>query len=190
MPAGVWQGHLAKYVEDLALGHDLEGGPTTETNLPKVLQRLLNFAVGLEFRDDAAAYNRASHPARRNEGSAADSVEDPEVLKAIAEIGAALQLPDGTSPTETLQAARTLVAASLTPEAMAKTGKVQRFNPHTFSLGFSTGDKSVDRAATVLRLLYIDDLRALQTQVNDIVSTLQDFTANPKTDSKLGKVGR
>jgi len=181
----VWQGHLAKYIDDLALGHDLEGGAATEANLPKVLQRLLNFAVGLEFRDDAAAYNRGS----RDEGSAAENV-DPEVLKAITGIGAALQLPEGTTATETLQAARALVAASLTPEAMAKKGKVQRFNPQTFSLGFTTGDKSVDRAATVLRLLYIDDLRSLQTQVNEIVSTLQDFTANPKTDSKLGKVGR
>jgi len=59
-----------------------------------------------------------------------------------------------------------------------------------FALGFQTGDKQLDRGATVLRLLYIDDLRTLQTQVNEIVATLQDFTANPKTDSKLGKVGR
>ena len=156
-----------------------------------VLQRLLNFAVGLEFRDDAAAYNRGARQMQKRQGGGSANLEDVEVQAALSAMRSALQLPEDTLAMETLQAARALVAASLTPEAVSKKGaRVQKFDPKTFSLGFSTGDKQVDKAATVLRLLYIDDLRTLQTQVNDIVATLQDFTANPKTDSKLGKVGR
>jgi RLL motif-containing protein 1 len=34
------------------------------------------------------------------------------------------------------------------------------------------------------------DLRELQDAVNDILITVQEFTADPRTDSSLGKVGR
>ena len=59
-----------------------------------------------------------------------------------------------------------------------------------FPLGFSLGSEVVDRAAAILRMLYIADLRELQDAVNDILVTIQEYTANPKTDAALGKVGR
>ena len=59
-----------------------------------------------------------------------------------------------------------------------------------FPLGFSSGDATVDRCATVLRMLYLRDLRELQDGVNGILETAQQYTANPKTDAALGKVGR
>jgi len=58
-----------------------------------------------------------------------------------------------------------------------------------FPLGFSTGDALVDRAATLLRLLYIGDLRILQNKVNEIIVNVQEYTANPTTDAALGQVG-
>ena len=54
---------------------------------------------------------------------------------------------------------------------------------------FSTGSEAMDAGSKVLRLLYIDDLRKLQTAVNNVIVKAQAFTANPKTDAKLGKVG-
>mmetsp|Transcript_74925 Transcript_74925/g.124919 ORF Transcript_74925/g.124919 Transcript_74925/m.124919 type:complete len:252 (+) Transcript_74925:10-765(+) len=60
----------------------------------------------------------------------------------------------------------------------------------TFPLGFSSGDSVVDDAARVLRILHVSELRRLQDAVNDIVVCMQEYTANPKTDSRLGKVGR
>jgi len=56
-------------------------------------------------------------------------------------------------------------------------------------LGFEMGDKSMNNAAKVLRLLYIQDLRQLQTAINECIAVTQTVTANPKTDSRLGKVG-
>ena len=50
-----------------------------------------------------------------------------------------------------------------------------------FPLGFTTGDAEVDQAATVLRALYVRDLRELQTQIDDVVEGVQAVTANPKT---------
>ena len=59
-----------------------------------------------------------------------------------------------------------------------------------FPLGFSTGDDEVDRVATVLRILYLSDLRELQNGVNELLVTAQEYTANPVTNAHLGKVGR
>ena len=57
------------------------------------------------------------------------------------------------------------------------------------TLGFSSGDATVDRAAVLLRLLYIADLREMQSQINDVLGALQERTANPRVDSALGRVG-
>jgi RLL motif-containing protein 1 len=56
-------------------------------------------------------------------------------------------------------------------------------------LGFSSVDPLVGRAGRLLRLLYVDDLRRTQRLVNDTISRMQQFTADPKTDSRLGRVG-
>ncbi len=50
--------------------------------------------------------------------------------------------------------------------------------------------QAVSEAAKILRLLYINDLRKLQTQINEAIVSVQTVTANPKTDTRLGKVGR
>lgn len=42
----------------------------------------------------------------------------------------------------------------------------------------------------MLRILYIQDLRDLQTRANELIVAVQNVTANPKTDTKLGKVGK
>lgn len=47
-----------------------------------------------------------------------------------------------------------------------------------------------ERASSVLKLLYLDDQRHLQNRVNEIISSIQSLTANPKTDTRLLKTGR
>lgn len=56
-------------------------------------------------------------------------------------------------------------------------------------LGFDTGDYVMNQALKVMRLLYIHDVRELQTHINECIVAVQNLTANPKTDTKLGKVG-
>lgn len=58
------------------------------------------------------------------------------------------------------------------------------------SQGISTGDKDQDSIAKVMRLFYVADLKDLQVKINHILMTTQHFVANPKTNTKLGKVGR
>lgn len=57
------------------------------------------------------------------------------------------------------------------------------------NLGFDLNDSVLNQAAKVLRLLHVQNLRQLQTQINELIVAVQNVTANPKTDTKLGKVG-
>ena len=50
-------------------------------------------------------------------------------------------------------------------------------------------DYVTQEAAKILRLLHIRELRELQTLANEAIIAVQNLTANPKTDTKLGKVG-
>ena len=50
-------------------------------------------------------------------------------------------------------------------------------------------DYMTQEAAKILRLLHIRELRELQTLANEAIIAVQKLTANPKTDTKLGKVG-
>ena len=54
----------------------------------------------------------------------------------------------------------------------------------------STGDALVERAARVLRLLFLHDLRQSQNLANELMALAQNYTSDPRTESKLGKVGR
>jgi len=51
-------------------------------------------------------------------------------------------------------------------------------------------DYIINEAAKILRLLHIRDLRELQSNINHAIVVVQAIIANPKTDSRLGKVGR
>eukprot|EP00455_Lapot_gusevi_P004193 TRINITY_DN11742_c0_g1_i1.p1 TRINITY_DN11742_c0_g1~~TRINITY_DN11742_c0_g1_i1.p1 ORF type:complete len:301 (-),score=58.53 TRINITY_DN11742_c0_g1_i1:96-998(-) len=57
------------------------------------------------------------------------------------------------------------------------------------TLGFSTTDPLLDQAASTLRLLYVKDLQGLQHQINGVIAFIQDYTAHPKVNAALGKVG-
>lgn len=54
-----------------------------------------------------------------------------------------------------------------------------------FSLDYVT-----DEAMKIVRLLHIRNLRDLQTQINEALVSVQKVTADPKTDQRLGKIGR
>lgn len=54
---------------------------------------------------------------------------------------------------------------------------------------FAFADTDLDDAAKILRLLQIHSVRHLQTTINETIVAVQELTANPKTDTKLGKVG-
>jgi len=56
-------------------------------------------------------------------------------------------------------------------------------------VGFDPGS-SLHPYTVVLRLLHGNELRTLQDRLNIVVAQLQAITADPKTNTRLGKVGR
>ncbi|MCL4128942.1 UNVERIFIED_CONTAM: hypothetical protein GTU68_013652, partial [Idotea baltica] len=93
----------------------------------------------------------------------------------------------------TLKAVSILIRTRLTQDALQNPGLVvHQGKPYPVfesDLGFETGDKELNSAGKALRLMYIHDLRDLQTKINECIVACQTITANPKTDTKLGKVG-
>lgn len=90
----------------------------------------------------------------------------------------------------TVQAVHNIVARRLSRESLAQLREVTvQLSLEDFPLGFETGgtlpyldshvaltrvsDPVLDRAATVLRMLYVNDLRHLQTKINDLIATMQ-----------------
>lgn len=58
------------------------------------------------------------------------------------------------------------------------------------SIFSSFSDATLNEAAQILRLLHIEELRELQTRINEAIVAVQAIIADPKTDHRLGKVGR
>lgn len=96
----------------------------------------------------------------------------------------------GAGADEVARAVADIVEVALESGEEAETEKRKDMRLDELALGFSTGNERTDRVARVLRLLYVRELRALQDRSNEAVSTMQAVTANPKTDSRLGQVGR
>ncbi|KQK76568.1 hypothetical protein AAES_134249 [Amazona aestiva] len=92
-----------------------------------------------------------------------------------------------------LKAIRILVQERLTQDAIAKASQSKEGLPVALEkhiLGFDTGDAVLNEAAQILRLLHIEELRELQTKINEAIVAVQAIIADPKTDHRLGKVGR
>jgi len=53
----------------------------------------------------------------------------------------------------------------------------------------SSTNPIMDKAIKILRFLHIEDLRTLQTTINECIVAVQQVTADPKTDTSIGKVG-
>ena len=59
-----------------------------------------------------------------------------------------------------------------------------------FGDAFLCADKQLDFAAMLLRILYTQELRKLQSLIDGIIVDVQELTSNPRTDSALGRCGR
>lgn len=100
-----------------------------------------------------------------------------------------LKIPHHPDHLLTLSAVAKVVSSKLTPEALkAKPLTGQPF-PITEGNIFKLDDPNMNQACAILTLLQIQGLRKLQTAINETVVSVQEVTADPKTDTKLGKVG-
>lgn len=92
-----------------------------------------------------------------------------------------------------LQAASRIIERKLGKSAEIDPNEKSNIKAVAFSIKdsdkFIFDDKDLDEAAKILRLLQVHNIRIMQTAVNETIVSVQQVTANPKTDTKLGKVG-
>lgn len=178
-----WLPVLHRYLEDLDIAAGLPAPNLLDPEYaPVVVRRLLDRAIGFEYGDSSGELNVAAAV----RAVAEEASDTPELRQAVEELAKVTGVPMGEDLGAALAAIKQVVKQRV---GTAQGSEGKRFDQAQFPLGFSTGDTVLDRAATVLRLVHINQLRELQNSVNDIIRTLQEFTANPKTDTRLGKVG-
>ena len=176
---------------------------------PRALNWLLNYALSLEYRDNATTLNSLKiaddedpkQPPPSSSGQGGRAFRDASaqaIAGMVADLAAGLDMDRGQQGGEDVVA----TLERIEREAASRRGDFSDEDDDeggegtandleaSLPLGFTTGDAKVDAAALVLRSLFIQDLRRLQSTVDETVVRVQEYTANPKTDAKLGKVGR
>jgi len=97
------------------------------------------------------------------------------------------QLPADAVDTDSIAALRCIHTRVCVPEQNADASYL---DIDQLPVGLQIDDPDVKRAAAVLRLLHGIELQQLQVNINQVINELQQLTADPKTDARLGRVGR
>jgi len=96
-------------------------------------------------------------------------------------------LPENAADADTVAALR-CIHVRVCPPAAESSGTP--FDLDRLPIGIPIDDLEVRRAAAVLRVMHGLELQQLQVNINHVINELQCLTADPKTDARLGRVGR
>lgn len=193
-----WPSTFNQYINVLAC-------PVKSDKKAELLEWLLGHAVRLEYEDNIDKFsgqtsedvlkNRQNQPkvvsTNPLDNIDFDSAEFKTGVNTLAQM---LKITPHPNHLITLRAISKLVSQRLSSEAIenpdAVIPKGTHFPFQSVDAGFDLGDANVNNAAKMLRLLFLDDIRNMQTHINECIVAVQNLTANPKTDTSLGKVGR
>ncbi|NXE42732.1 RTRAF protein, partial [Ptilorrhoa leucosticta] len=189
-----WPKSFEKYMKDVNCPFKIQERQET-------VDWLLGLAVRLEYGDNAAKYKDSTPDGAKNAENAAKNAEplinldvnNPDFKAGVMALANLLQIQRHDDYLVMLKAIRILVQERLTQDAIAKASQSKEGLPVALEkhiLGFDTGDAVINEAAQILRLLHIEELRELQTKINEAIVAVQAIIADPKTDHRLGKVGR
>ncbi|KAL8182806.1 UNVERIFIED_CONTAM: hypothetical protein K2H54_001727 [Gekko kuhli] len=147
------------------------------------------------LKDDAApeGVKNEDNTAKNAEPQINLDVNNPGFKAGVMALANLLQIQHHDDYLVMLKAIRILVQERLTQDAIAKASQSKEVLPVALEkhiLGFDTGDAVLNEAAQILRLLHIEELCKLQTKINEAIVAVQAIIADPKTDHRLGKVGR
>ncbi|XP_055496386.1 RNA transcription, translation and transport factor protein [Leucoraja erinacea] len=187
-----WPKHYEKYLADVNC-------PFKAEERQENLDWLLGLAVRLEYADNVDKYKNCTADNVKNDATKGTDplinldVNNPDFKAGVMALANLLQIQRHDDYLIMLKAIRILVQERLSPEAIANANRAKEgftVSLEKHLLGFDTGDATLNEAARVLRLLHIEELRDLQTRINEAIVAVQSIIADPKTDHRLGKVGR
>lgn len=166
------------------------------------LSWLLSYAVRLEFLDAPENYQdiNAKNIKERDSKSVAPSMraenlfdnidfQHKDFVSGVRAMAKKLQIAHHPNHLIQLEAIVRIVHDRLAPEVRKRAPITGKPFPFTQGNDKVADDPALDNAVRILRLLQIQSLRQLQTLINETIVCVQNLTANPKTDTKLGKVG-
>ncbi|MED6248553.1 hypothetical protein ILYODFUR_003546 [Ilyodon furcidens] len=192
IPSLDWPKAFEKYLQDLNC-------PFGVQEKKEALDWLLGLAVRYEYGDNVEKYRDCPTLATSaNSDKAVDPLinldsNSPDFKAGVTALANILKIQRHDDYLVMLKAIRILIQERLSPEAIAKANQNREGVPVALGkhvLGFDTGDATLNEAAQILRLLHIEELRELQTKINEAIVAVQAIIADPKTDHRLGKVGR
>lgn len=197
-----WKSNFKKYLSDLECPFDFD------IDIYSSLDWLLGVAVRYEY-SDAAAENQdlkcglaASCLQAATPGKSALDIdgEDKLFISGVQALAKILLVSSHPDVSVLLEATRLVIEEKLSKAALERAAerdkdkvKVQKEKLYSVTAkdcGFDIKDPVLSEAAKVLRLLHIQELRYLQTNINELIVAVQAITANPKTDQSLGQVGK
>ncbi len=194
-----WRQALNQYLTDLDLGGMANSGSNAE-----ISDMLLGMAVRYEYCDNVEKFSKASSDLVKSEQKQAPKIvtanpldkldfSSAEFITGVNALADRLKVSKHSNHLITLEACAALIKKRYSKEAIKHEAFKQKTGlPFPFQevdQSFDCGDYVLNQAAKILRLLFICDIRDLQTKINECIVAVQTVTANPKTDTRLGKVG-
>lgn len=189
-----WNNAFNKYKRDL-------GCPELFTSQLEVLSWILGYATKLEYGDHADKYRGVSAEKfdNKNQSSAPvikstnpfDNLDfsSKDFEAGVRNLALKFDIPHHPDHLVLLQAIARLAKDNFSVEALKEQIPEGKPFPIFDGAGFGYENEDLETGARILRLLQIHSVRELQTLINETIVSVQNLTADPKTDSKLGKVG-
>uniref|UniRef100_A0A8C8DFI4 RNA transcription, translation and transport factor protein n=1 Tax=Oncorhynchus tshawytscha TaxID=74940 RepID=A0A8C8DFI4_ONCTS len=170
IPSSGWPKSFEQYLQDVNC-------PFTVEERQESVDWLLGLAVRLEYGDNVEKYKNCPPATATEAAKPSDPLihldsSNPDFKAGVLGLASLLKIQRHDDYLVMLKAIRILIQERLTPEAIAK------------------ANATLNEAAQILRLLHIEELRDLQTRINEAIVAVQAVIADPKTDHRLGKVGR
>ena len=167
-------------------------GKAIRSEYAEVLQDFPQLRTSNEFQGARAAARQAE---KERETSIAyrlplPSADLPDFRRMVVQLCDSLHIPTHDDPLLRLQAAAHLICEREKMGQVASDRSRKSIGLTPLDLGFDLGGEALDQAAMGLRLLHQSELRRLQTRINEIIVIAQSVTADPKTDERLGRVGK
>lgn len=149
----------------------------------------------MEYEEQSEIYINSDD----NDNNESDTMEIDSntnyMVDEINKLGAMIQLErqDNENDADYLQRISTVIRLCLTSgsiETLKSKTVPGNLTINDFPVGFDTKDQILNQVSVVIKMLYLLDFRELQNDLNTLIVLGQEYTANPRTNSAMGKVGR
>ncbi|CAN0390809.1 unnamed protein product [Ectocarpus fasciculatus] len=170
-PGPKWEAAFFSYLQEMGCPNDLKatGGGAGESSsaVLRGVSWLVTEAVACDFEDNGTDYKAAAR-----ELLSANASSSPQTMGGTRDRSNSSSTNHGSGQPEAVQP-----TISTTGDAMdvGPGGENRKFREQLrgFTAGVETGDEACDSVATVLRMLYLSDLRSLQDEVNGVIALAQ-----------------